>query len=547
MDSGMVVSDNNTSTGLDEIGRTGIGYVPLRKLENISLEGYEAMVELLGSVGNPFTGRFIHKDWSNSGTYIQDVIRFSTDRERDVLHNYLLNAGTSFKRDMFGFSFEHDHVHVFHSCAFSSSQCKCKWRKDIPKEGQLITGRYVKRNLREWTTADALYVIIYFFYNKRGYREAWIAGERAGLENNRKYACTFYIFIYLTGTIILPVKRVQWQELEAEVRRILEPLGMQSGHDVLDRDQDASMPEESARSSKRRARHAPSKSVGNKSKWETILEQISTLLETTAICPLESIKSDPQFVSNMMLTDPNNRIHVDAAIVNWSYKINSWTLAQFYEMYQKSDPSNFIFSVSKQYMNSEESFNVIEKLLRYQFDDEEHKICSFLQNLVNVLDWQPDNYPEANTKCNTFLVYSPPSAGKNFFFDTVFTCLLNMGQLGTANKTNNFAFQDAANRRVILWNEPNYESSMTDYLKTLFEGGDTKVRVKMQGDTHVKRTPIIILTNNHVNFMSDTAFKDRIKQYKWKSAPFLKEYLFKPHPLVFFDILLHYKIKCNLQ
>jgi hypothetical protein len=141
------------------------------------------------------------------------------------------------------------------------------------------------------------------------------------------------------------------------------------------------------------------------------------------------------------------------------------------------------------------------------------------------------------------VINSPASAGKNFFFDTVFTLLLNLGQLGTANKSNNFAFQDAANRRVILWNEPNYESSCTDYLKTLFEGGDTKVRVKMMGDSHIKRTPIVILTNNSVNFMDDIAFKDRIKQFRWKAAPFLKEYKLKPYPLVFFDILLKYEIK----
>ena len=84
---------------------------------------------------------------------------------------------------------------------------------------------------------------------------------------------------------------------------------------------------------------------------------------------------------------------------------------------------------------------------------------------------------------------------------------------------------------------------MTDYLKTLFEGGDTKVRIKMMGDTHVKRTPIIILTNNHVNFMTDIAFRDRIKQYQWKTAPFLKECLLKPYPLSFFNILLKYEIK----
>ena len=202
-----------------------------------------------------------------------------------------------------------------------------------------------------------------------------------------------------------------------------------------------------------------------------------------------------------------------------------------------------IFSRSKTYYDIDESTRVLNELLLYQFDNEEDQIKKFLQDVVNVIDWQPIDNPGMNIKCNTFLVHSPPSAGKNFFFDTLFTLLLNLGQLGTANKNNNFAFSDAANRRVILWNEPNYESSVTDYLKTLFEGGDTKVRVKMISDQHVKRTPIIILTNNTVNFMTDVAFRDRIVQYKWKAAPFLKELQLKPYPLSFFNILLKYQIK----
>ena len=81
------------------------------------------------------------------------------------------------------------------------------------------------------------------------------------------------------------------------------------------------------------------------------------------------------------------------------------------------------------------------------------------------------------------------------------------------------------------------------YLKTLFEGGDTKVRIKMMGDAHIKRTPVIILTNNPVNFMGDVTFKERLKQYTWKAAPFLKDYKLKPYPLSFFELLLKYEIK----
>ena len=333
--------------------------------------------------------------------------------------------------------------------------------------------------------------------------------------------------------------------MEEAFRGILGVSNTQTGCDIRPRNRCGESVEQSHQRGKRS--HGWEGGPPNKrreTKWEIIQAKVERLLETTAICPLESIKSEDMFYQDSMLTDPNNLNHVNKAIELWSHKINNWTIRQFYEMYQRQEIENLIFSRSKNYFpNHEDSFKVVDDLLKHQFNDEEARIKEFLQSVVNVLDRQPHGNPGQNLKCNTLLVKSAPSAGKNFFFDMIFTLLLNMGQLGTANKTNNFAFQDAPNRRVILWNEPNYEPSMTDYLKTLFEGGDTKVRVKCMGDTHVKRTPIIVLTNNNVDFMYDTAFKDRIKQYHWTPAPFLEQYKYKPYPLTFFDILLKYKIK----
>lgn len=277
-------------------------------------------------------------------------------------------------------------------------------------------------------------------------------------------------------------------------------------------------------------------------KWERIQHKIEQLLEKTAISPLENIKEEKCFLDDTDLTNPDHKRYVDDAINIWSIKINNYTLRQFYNMY-KGNTQTLIFSVSKRYYSMEKSTDLLDTLLKYQMDDDEQLIKNFLQTLVNVVDKQPEGNPNINVKCNTFLVHSQPSAGKNFFFDTLFAFFLNYGQLGNANKHNNFSFQDINKRRICLWNEPNYESSMTDYLKNLFEGGDIKVRCKNLPDAHVKRTPIIVLTNNIVNFMVDKAFEDRVVQFKWKPAPFLKEYHLKPYPLSFFELLLKYEIK----
>ena len=195
-----------------------------------------------------------------------------------------------------------------------------------------------------------------------------------------------------------------------------------------------------------------------------------------------------------------------------------------------------LFNTSMDYGSREESLIWIDDLLKFQFNDDLESICHFLTSLVDVID-------KRLPKCNSLCVKSPPTAGKNFFFDMIFAIILNYGQLGQANKHNVFAFQEAPNKRLLLWNEPNYCASLTDTIKMMLGGDPYTVRVKHMQDTHVKRTPVIILTNNNVNFMSDIAFRERIVKFEWKYAPMLKNIEMKPYPLCFFDLLNKYNIE----
>lgn len=144
---------------------------------------------------------------------------------------------------------------------------------------------------------------------------------------------------------------------------------------------------------------------------------------------------------------------------------------------------------------------------------------------------------------NTLCIHGPPSAGKNFFFDMIFALSVNTGQLTIANKHNNFAFQEAPNKRLLIWNEPNYCSSYTDLLKMILGGDSYVVRVKCKPDTSVQRTPVFVLTNNIVPFMYDKAFNERIKTYTWKKPIWLKDLTKKPHPMSFFLLLNKYNIE----
>lgn len=62
-------------------------------------------------------------------------------------------------------------------------------------------------------------------------------------------------------------------------------------------------------------------------------------------------------------------------------------------------------------------------------------------------------------------IVSPPSAGKNFFFDPVLSFYINRGTIRNFNRYTSFPLQDTVGRRILVWNEPNCESSAFDTVK----------------------------------------------------------------------------------
>lgn len=251
--------------------------------------------------------------------------------------------------------------------------------------------------------------------------------------------------------------------------------------------------------------------------------------------PITSIKDVNEFRTNDLLTNPKHQLYLQAAFDDFGKDLMTLKLRDFEHILTKEGATPIFYS-SNDYGTIEESTEWIDELLRFQFNDDDEQITNFLVSLVDIID-------KRLSKCNGLVVCSPPSAGKNFFFDMITAILLNYGQLGQANKHNLFAFQEAPNKRLLIWNEPNYETAMTDTLKLMFGGDPYTVRVKHQQDTHVKRTPIIVLTNVSVPFMHEAAFKDRIVKFQWRAAPFLKDIDCKPYPLCLFNILNKYNIE----
>lgn len=188
-------------------------------------------------------------------------------------------------------------------------------------------------------------------------------------------------------------------------------------------------------------------------------------------------------------------------------------------------------TVSDYYFNLKESIIILDKFLHYQ---EEENVQNFLQTLYDFLE-------QVKPKKNCLYIVSPPNAGKNFFFDAVIHSMLNFGQMANFNKYNNFPLEAAVNKRIILWNEPNYEPAALETLKMLFAGDGTPVKVKYKDPVVIRRTPILILSNNDC-IPTTGAFQTRVDKFTWKTAPILKNIKKRPLPFAIFYLFIKYKI-----
>lgn len=256
-------------------------------------------------------------------------------------------------------------------------------------------------------------------------------------------------------------------------------------------------------------------------------------------CPIETVINLKEYLEDPELRyiRKANKV-LDEAMDAFGAELCMWRMRDFHDLYSKPD-CNPKFQGGNRfdeiYMDEEESLNVIVEFLEYQFDGDHEVILRFLTELYGVLE-------RKEAKHNCILVISPPDAGKNFFFDMFFSYYLNYAVICRANRHNNFAFQDIYNKRLVHWNEPNYDSALTDMLKTILGGDQTFVNVKHRSNSSVSRTPIIITTNNVIPLMGDPTFVSRMTQWTWRAAPMLAKYKKKPHPFTAWNLMEKYGI-----
>nr|AQN78648.1 putative protein 3 [Viltain virus] len=455
--------------------------------------------------------------------YVADVLLTRNDECNDGALGQLLKYVSERKSGFLGYVDDGDHIHIIHDCSYSQRTCRCRFKEVLQQFGVFKSNERFVRSLADIEAADWRRILVYYFLSKRGIKQLSNQGIPIRLhldsqsvqdrESVREWSQEFrreqaLRTVSVSGTKQSRGKRSAGEADTASEKGLYdEGTGGEAFH-------------------------------GKKSKrvpvWDSIRLQVAVLLQKWHPAPLQAIRSVEEFKQSSLLTNPKNDSYVNKAIQLYSDGFVDLSVRDFYELLQRSEKPIFYKGVV--YGSEEESLDILCKLMKHQFDDDEGRIQEFLQTLVDVLD-------KKIPKKNCIAIKSPPSAGKNFFFDMLCAIFVNYGQLGRANKQNLFAFQEAPNKRLLIWNEPNYESAMTDTIKMMMAGDPYNVRVKHSADQPVAKTPVIVMTNEMVPFLYDLAFKDRVAKYEWSAAGFLKNIHYKPCPIAFFNLLIKYNIK----
>ena len=460
---------------------------------------------------------------SSTRKYIADVFLPRNDEFGDQAIRYLAERTSQRSSGFFGFSAEKDHIHVIHDCSYSGRSCRCRFREVLGCLGTLKRNERFLRNCSDIQESDWTRILFYYFFAKRGVKGLSNQGIPIRFPLDSEFVHNRELVREWTKEF--REKQTVWGQHDAPAEQYRNKRSIGN----IDNSFEKGFHDEESNSQGFHGKKSKREPI-----WNVIREQVFKLLEQFHPAPLQAIRSVEVFKESSILTNPKHEMYINKALQLYSDRMINYNMRDYYNLLNNCP--NPVFFKGVEYGTREASLDILDQLIKFQFNDDQGLIEEFLQTFIDIMD-------RKIPKRNCIVLYSPPSAGKNFFIDMVCAIVVNYGQLGMANRHNQFAFQEAPNKRMIIWNEPNYEPAMIDTIKMMFAGDPYTVRVKHAQDTAVSKTPVIVMTNNRCTFMQGSVFADRVSVFNWKSASFLKNCNFKPHPMSFFDLLNKYNIQ----
>lgn len=235
------------------------------------------------------------------------------------------------------------------------------------------------------------------------------------------------------------------------------------------------------------------------------------------------------------------RSNSDSYIANaWKFAVKTWNRYSLREMvkYRYAFPYSFLVTPHNTYYNPYYSALLMSRILLEQFVSPA-KCQEFIEACIRVCD-------KTDSKKNTLLIVSSPSAGKTYFIKPLLNLCWTVGEIRNATKNSDtFIYQEAYNKRIAYWNECVLQGKAEiETAKCVWEGDGTAINVKYQSATILQRTPLIVTANDvpwsHCRHQAK-AFRDRCYEFYWKSQPWLLNCRYYPNPLAWKVLLEKYE------
>lgn len=261
---------------------------------------------------------------------------------------------------------------------------------------------------------------------------------------------------------------------------------------------------------------------GKKSWMEEQGQAVSSLILKWFPNTPDELHSLPDFRANFNYLYWNDVSFQKVAKVAFKHAKLTFMQQSTHDIFEQryNNPKNYYLD-GQSYYSPDFSAKILARLILEQNGGDVTNAIQFIQSIFNITD-------KVIPKVNTFLIISPPSAGKTYLINSLAKNFWPLGLVQNHVKGGgDFHWQDAVGCRFNLWNECLLMGeSFIEQAKAVWEGDAVSVNVKHEKQKTLKRTPLFITCNKDpwsFTPASKQAFLDRCIIYRWHRQPWLKK------------------------